>query len=84
MAKVFKYTKECTLLNRRNKANCTWNECENDKTAQEENMKHVLEDDDEDCIAVFKDGSSSGNPGATGAAAVVYEWLKEKHLFKWT
>ena len=46
-------------------------------------MKHVLEDD-EDCIAVFKDGSSSGNPGATGAAAVVYEWYRERHLFKWT
>ena len=48
VAKVFKYTKECTLLNRQNKANYTWSKCENDKTAQEETMKHVLEDDEED------------------------------------
>ena len=85
MAKVFKYTKECTILNRQNKANCIWNEFENDKTAQEENMKQVLEDDEEDCIAVFKYGSSLGESRCHRCSSSdLSEWYKERHLFKWT
>ena len=72
MAKDFKYTNDCMLLNRHNNANCTWDELENDKTAQEENMKQILERIEEDCVAVFTDGSALGNPGATGAGAVLY------------
>ena len=71
VAKDFKYTNDCMLLNKQNKANCTWDELENDKTAQEENIKQVLEGI-EDCVAVFTDGSALGNPGATGAGAVLY------------
>ena len=55
-----------------NKANCSWKELENDTTAQEENMKQVLEEVEEDCVAVFTDGSALGNPGPTGAGAVIY------------
>ena len=72
LAKDFKYTNDCMLLNRQNKANCTWDELENDKTAQEENMKQILEGIEEDCAAVFTDGSALRNPGATGAGAVLY------------
>ena len=58
MAKDFNYTDDCMLLNRQNKANCTWDELENDKTAQEENIKQVLEGIEEDRVSVFTDGSA--------------------------
>ena len=51
------YANGCKLLNKQNKANCTWNELENDKTAQEEKMKQILEGVEKDCVAVFTDGS---------------------------
>ena len=35
-------------------------------------MKKILEGIEEDCVAVFYDGSALGNPGATGAGAVLY------------
>ena len=35
-------------------------------------MKQILEGIEEDCVAVFTDGSALGNPGATGAGAVLY------------
>ena len=35
-------------------------------------MKEILEGIEEDCVAVFTDGSALGNPGATGAGAVLY------------
>ena len=57
VAKDFKYANGCRLLNRQNKANCTLDELENDKTAQEENMKQILEGVEKDCVAVFTDGS---------------------------
>ena len=69
LAKYFKYTKDCMRLNRQNKATCTWNELDNDKKAQEENMKQVLEGVEDDCVAVFTDGSALCSPDATGARA---------------
>ena len=91
VAKDFKYSKDCIILNRQNKANCTWDELDNEETAQEENMKQILEGIEEDCVAVFTDGSALGNQGATGAGAVLYLnglqsdpiGIKKKHLFKW-
>ena len=35
-------------------------------------MKQILEGIEEDCVAVFTDGSALENPGATGAGAVLY------------
>ena len=35
-------------------------------------MKQVLKEVKEDCVAVFTDGSALGNPGPTGAGAVIY------------
>ena len=72
VAEDFKYTNDSMLLNRQNKTNCTWDELKNDKTAQEEHMKQILKGIEEDCVAVFTDGSALWNPGATVAGAVLY------------
>ena len=64
---------------------------ENDKKAQEENMKQVLEEVEEGCVAVFTDGSALWNPGPTGALAVIcLNGLKsdpiginKRNLLKW-
>ena len=63
VAKDFKFTNACMLVNRQNKANGT----ENNKTAQKENMKRVLEGVEEDCVAYLKTLQSWA-----GAGAVLY------------
>ena len=72
VAKNFKYTEDCMLLNRQTKGKCIWKELYNEKTIQEENIKVVLENLGNDCVAAFTDGSALGNPGPTGAGAVIY------------
>ena len=72
VAKDFKYTEDCMLLNRQTKGKCMWKELDNEKKIQEENIKVLLENLGNDCVAAFTDGSALGNPGPTGAGAVIY------------
>ena len=51
---------------------CNWKELESDKALQEENIKEILDGLDPSCVAAFTDGSALGNPGPTGAGAVIY------------
>ena len=45
---------------------------ENSKDIQEENMRELLQQITQEEIVIFTDGSALGNPGPTGAGAVVY------------
>ena len=42
VAKDFKHTEDCMLLNRQNIGKCIWEELENEKYVQVENIKVVL------------------------------------------
>ena len=44
----------------------------NSKDIQEENMRELLQEITQEEIVIFTDGSALGNPGPTGAGAVVY------------
>ena len=59
-------------MNRQNKANCSWNELENYKTAQEESMKHVFEEVEGDLRCCLHRWFRLMNPGPTGVGAVIY------------
>ena len=69
--KEFKYTKEYMGLIK-DKATVVTEEFQNTKSRQEENVREMLHNSDERDILVFTDGSALGNPGPTGAGAVVY------------
>ena len=63
--KEFSYTKEYMALSK-DKATV------NTKSRQEENVREMLDNTDDSDVLVFTDGSALGNPGPTGAGAVVY------------
>ena len=63
VAKEFQYTKE--LINK-------WEEFEEGKTVQEENIKLILDNLDPGTVSVFTDGSALGDPRPTRAGAVIY------------
>ena len=63
--KEFSYTKEYMSLSK-DKATV------NTKSRQEENVREMLDNTDDSDVLVFTDGSALGNPGPTGAGAVVY------------
>ena len=54
------------------KATVVTEEFQNTKIRQEENVREVLHNTDDRDVLVFTDGSALGNPGPTGAGAVVY------------
>ena len=72
VAKEFQYTKDTMGLCRNTDLQCNWKEFESDKALQEENIKGILDGLDPSCVAAFTDGSALGNPGPTGAGAVIY------------
>ena len=67
IAKEFQYTKELMGLCRQPIMSCKWEEFEEGKTVQEENIKRILDNLDPGTVSVFTDGSALGNPGPTGA-----------------
>ena len=69
--KEFKYTNEYMSLHK-DKATVVTEEFQNTKSRQEENVREVLHNTDDRDVFVFTDGSALGNPGPTGAGAVVY------------
>ena len=71
VAKEFQYTKDTMGLCRNTDLQCNWKEFESDKALQEENIKGILDGLDPSCVAAFTDGSALGNPGPTGAGAVI-------------
>ena len=72
VAKEFQYTKELMGLCRQPNMSCKWEEFEKGKTVQEENIKLILDNLEPGTVSVFTDGSALGNPGPTGAGAVIY------------
>ena len=72
LAKEFKYTKDTMGLCINTNLQCNWKEFESEKALQEENIKDILDKLDPSCVAAFTDGSALGNPGPTGAGAVIY------------
>ena len=72
VAKEFQYTKDTMGLCRNTDLQCNWKEFESDKALQEENIKGILDGLDPSCVAAFTDGLALGNPGPTGAGAVIY------------
>ena len=74
--KDFKYNKDLMgLIKEKGKIDAE--EFKNTKTDQVENIREILGQIDENEIVAFTDGSALGNPGPTGAGAVVY--LKGYH-----
>ena len=69
--KEFRYTKEYKGLSK-DKATVLTEEFQNTKSRQEENVREMLDNTDDRDVLVFTDGSALGNPGPTGAGAVVY------------
>ena len=69
--KEFKYTKEYMGLIK-DKATVITEEFQNTKSRQEENVREMLDNTDDRDVLVFTDGSALGNPGPTGAGAMVY------------
>ena len=69
--KESKYTEEYMDLIK-DKATVITEEFQNTKSRQEENVREMLHNSDERNVLVFTDGSALGNPGPTGAGAVVY------------
>ncbi|MEW8546767.1 MAG: reverse transcriptase domain-containing protein [Candidatus Thiodiazotropha sp.] len=69
--KEFVYTKEMMgLMKVRGKVDTS--EFGNAKSIQEENIRSLLQQISHEEIVIFTDGSALGNPGPTGAGAVVY------------
>ena len=56
----------------KDKATVITMEFQNTKSRQEENVREMLDNTDDRDVLVFTDGSLWGNPGPTGAGAVVY------------
>ena len=69
--KEFRYTKEYMGLSK-DQATVLTEEFQNTKSRQEENVREMLDNTDDGDVLVFTDGSALGNPGPTGAGAVVY------------
>ena len=70
----FKYTKDCMPIFRQGhtSASVKWEEMNNGKAEQEENISEVLTNLEGESIVAFTDGSALGNPGPTGAEAAIY------------
>ena len=66
--KEFKYSKEY-MGQMKDKAT---EDFQNMKNTQEENVRQLLNKIDDTDVLVFTDGSALGNPGQTGAGAVIY------------
>ena len=69
--KDFKYSKDLMGLIKE-KGKIDVEEFKNTKTDQVENIREILGQIDENETVAFTDGSALGNPGPTGAGAVVY------------
>ena len=74
ISEEFKYTKDCMKLFRQGhtRASVKWEEMNNGKAEQEENISEVLTNLEGESIVAFTDRSALGNPGPTGAGAAIY------------
>ena len=54
------------------RASVKWEEMNNGKTEQEENISETLTNLEGESIVAFTDGAALGNPGPTGAGAAIY------------
>jgi len=68
----FSYSKDYVGLSKSYKEKVITQEFENSKTLQTENIQRQISSLQGEEILVFTDGSTLGNPGPTGAGAVVY------------
>ena len=71
MEKEFKYSRDIMVL-MKVKGKVDTDNFVNSKNVHAENIREKLKQIKEDEITIFTDGSALGNPGPTGAGAVIY------------